>query len=452
VTGGDPKWVQHHELPDLIAELRGLNTCPVKLLADVREAIADDPDNTLTIDFGIWLPGQRVRDVPCTWWLDINWAKWTARVRPEHAEALGIGECDLRRTFLLVVTRAKVRQALAATAGDAPAIRRIRLPDGYLDIREAVIQLAKALFPAVNIDAYLERPGQDRWRAYSVPPMPRQVFDPAPRVIEPAPEDVAAFAALDTARARLAHRLCGNRLQAEVLTNRGWRPTSASRWLTAAGITALLIGRIESQGQHRQVRILEAALAPLVLEVHQLVRPADRSPAPTERASQERPRKAAPASAGGKPHPRRNYANSDAKLVAEMHRLLSRKREPAKDATDAARLVVKMAEGNSTEDSKIKRLVARYYKNHPKEPPPQKNATRRHEIALDLALRNARKARHCYIWVDSISGWNRQEMPAVHISGSQLARNAWSRSEACLGSGAFSPGNPTDEGQANHPD
>jgi hypothetical protein len=65
------------------------------------------------------------------------------------------------------------------------------------------------------------------------------------------------------------------------------------------------------------------------------------------------------------PHPRRNYAGPDAPLVAEMHRRLTRKRRPAKNATDAARQVVKVAQGEGTEGSTVKRLVARYYLIHP---------------------------------------------------------------------------------------
>jgi hypothetical protein len=69
------------------------------------------------------------------------------------------------------------------------------------------------------------------------------------------------------------------------------------------------------------------------------------------------------------PHPRRNYAVPDTPLIAQMHRRLTRKQNRAKNVTDAARLVVKIAQGEGTEDSKVKRLVARYYQIHPKEPP-----------------------------------------------------------------------------------
>jgi hypothetical protein len=65
------------------------------------------------------------------------------------------------------------------------------------------------------------------------------------------------------------------------------------------------------------------------------------------------------------PHPRRNFAVPDAPLIAVMHRRLTRKQKPAKNVTDAARLVVKMAQGAGTQDSKVKRLVARYRQLHP---------------------------------------------------------------------------------------
>lgn len=51
--GDDPLWIQHHELPSLIADLCGLDTCPDKLLADVSEAVATKPDETLDVKFGL---------------------------------------------------------------------------------------------------------------------------------------------------------------------------------------------------------------------------------------------------------------------------------------------------------------------------------------------------------------------------------------------------------------
>jgi hypothetical protein len=77
--------------------------------------------------------------------------------------------------------------------------------------------------------------------------------------------------------------------------------------------------------------------------------------------SAAKPAQAAPT--GPTSHPRRDYTESDAKLVEEMHQRLTRKRKPA---NDAARLVVKAAQGKGTEENKVKRLVALYYRIHPR--------------------------------------------------------------------------------------
>jgi hypothetical protein len=91
-----------------------LDSCPEKLLADVLEAVATEPDETFSVDFGLWYRGRLFREVSWTYRLDIKWPSWRARVLPEHAEALDIDAHDLHRTFHLVVTRAKIRRVLAS--------------------------------------------------------------------------------------------------------------------------------------------------------------------------------------------------------------------------------------------------------------------------------------------------------------------------------------------------
>jgi len=169
--GGDPKWVQFHELPAQLAELRGLDGCPNKLLGDVIAALATKPDETLEVDFGLRYRGRLFREVSWTDQLDIDWARWRAWVLPKHAEALNLSERDLRRTFRLVVTRAKIERVLAAVPSPVAAGKREA---------EQVRPAQPAAVPSVVVTSARQRRPRNRPPRRRRPPRHRNLYQRQP--------------------------------------------------------------------------------------------------------------------------------------------------------------------------------------------------------------------------------------------------------------------------------
>ena len=102
--------------------------------------------------FGLW-NGGLFREVPWIIWLVIDWCSWRASVRPEHAEALGIGEHNLHRTFDLVVTRAAIREALAKVQQPLPRLAQEMSPVAV----SATAATAMAAVEGEPLQAFLDR-------------------------------------------------------------------------------------------------------------------------------------------------------------------------------------------------------------------------------------------------------------------------------------------------------